>query len=93
MHHQTPAVSALMRLEQALQYTGEKRSSYFAKAAAGLMPRPVKIGARATAIPMRELEAVNAARIAGQTDEEVRTLVASMHAERTTPALSGARTA
>ena len=82
MYVPTPTVSALMRIEQALAFTGEKRSSYYAKAARSLMPMPVKLGPRACAIPVRELEAVNAARIAGKTDDEVRALVARLHAER-----------
>lgn len=82
MHEPAPTVSALMRIEQALIFTAEKRSSYYAKAARSLMPMPVKLGPRACAIPVRELEAVNAARIAGKTDDEVRALVVRLHAER-----------
>ena len=82
MHEPALTVSALMRIEQALVFTGERRSSYYAKVAKSLLPMPVKLGPRACAIPVRELEAVNAARIAGKTDDEVRTLVARLHAER-----------
>ena len=82
MQAHIPPVSALTRLEPALKFTGEKRASYYAKAAAGLMPKPLKIGLRACAIPQRELEAVNAARIAGYSDDQIRELVARLHAER-----------
>ena len=76
------AVSALTRLDKALEFTGEPYSSFARKVSLGLMPRPVKIGSRAVAVPQLELEAVNAARIGGQSDDQIRALVARLHAGR-----------
>ncbi|MDD2729310.1 hypothetical protein [Malikia sp.] len=49
---------------------------------AGLMTRPVLIGARAVGFPADEIEAINAARIAGKTDDEIRALVEYLQGQR-----------
>jgi prophage regulatory protein len=61
---------------------GWGRSSYYANIKAGLMVRPVAIGPRAKATPEHEIDAVLAARLAGQSDEEVRSLVKALEAAR-----------
>ncbi|WP_298396677.1 AlpA family transcriptional regulator [Sphingobium sp.] len=48
----------------------------------GLFPKPVKIGVRAIAFPEHEVAAVNAARIAGKSEDEIRQLVADLHNKR-----------
>lgn len=48
----------------------------------GLFPKPVKIGARAIAFPEHEVAAVNAARIAGKTEDEIRQLVNDLERQR-----------
>lgn len=73
----------LDRVADAAKRAGVCVSAYYAAAADGLMPPVVKIGARAAAVPRREIEAVNAARIAGKTDSDVRELVKGMVADRT----------
>jgi prophage regulatory protein len=72
----------LLRLETVLALTGESRSSYYDKAAKGLAPKPIKIGLRASAVPAQEIEAVNAARIAGKSHAEIRELVQRLEAAR-----------
>lgn len=49
----------------------------------GLCTRGVSIGQRAKAWPEHEIDAIIAARIAGRSDEELRVLVRSLHAQRT----------
>lgn len=49
---------------------------------AGLFTKPVPIGARAVGWPSEEVKAINAARIAGQSDEKIRELVQHLHAKR-----------
>ena len=73
----------LLRIEAARNLTGDTRSTFYAKSAAGLMPRPIKIGPRAAAVPAHEIAAVNTARIAGKGDADIRALVSRLHAERT----------
>jgi prophage regulatory protein len=78
----TPTIPALVRVNETCTLTGEKRSTYYAKAANGLMPKPIKIGPRAAAVPASEIAAINAARIRGAGDDEIRALVAELHAQR-----------
>lgn len=74
--------AALLRIKQVLALTGESRSAAFEKRKAGLLPDPIPIGPRAKAYPEHEILAINAARIAGATDNEIRELVRRLHAER-----------
>ena len=76
------AETRLVRMPEVFNFTGEKKSAFYAKAAAGLMPKPIKIGSKITAIPEYELRAVNAARIRGASESELRALVADLHARR-----------
>ena len=78
----------VLRLLPALDKTGEKRSSFYAKVKAGLMPPAVRLGVRSVGWVEREVDAVIAARIAGKGDDEVRELVRELVASRreaTTP--------
>jgi prophage regulatory protein len=65
---------------------GVSRAGYYAQAAAGLMPKPVKIGPRRSALPANEIEALNAAKIAGASEDDLRALVSRLHAQRATAA-------
>ena len=74
--------SALVRVQAARALTGDGNGTFYAKIAAGLMTKPVKIGLRAAAIPAHEIEAINRARIAGKSDDDIRKLVHSLHEQR-----------
>jgi prophage regulatory protein len=50
---------------------------------AGLFTSGVAIGQRAKGWPSDEVAAINAARIAGRSDSQIRELVVSLHAKRT----------
>lgn len=76
----------ILRRKPVLAETGHSRSSLYLKISEGLFPKPVKLGARAVGWPAREVAAVNAARIAGQTDDEIRNLVLRLEAGRRTVA-------
>jgi len=52
----------------------------------GLFPRPVKLGARSVAWPEHEIEALISARIASQSEEEIRELVSQLMRERASSA-------
>lgn len=78
-----PIANALMRTAAVRAVTGYCESAFYAKVADGLMTRPIKINSRATALPVREVEAINAARIRGASDDEIKALVAQLHADRT----------
>jgi len=46
------------------------------------MTPPVKLGERCAAWPSHEISKINAARIAGKSDEEIRELVAELKRQR-----------
>lgn len=73
---------ALARIEEAIAFTGDGRSSYYRLAREGLRPMPVKIGARASAVPIAELRAVSIALVGGASDDQLRGLVSRLHANR-----------
>lgn len=62
--------------------TGLSRSGVYAYVDKGLLPKAVKIGERASAWPESEIAAVNAARIAGKSEDEIRELVAELERQR-----------
>ncbi len=73
---------AILRLRQVLKARGRSRSTHYTDIKQGLFPRPVLLGARAVGWPEHEVAALNAARIAGMTDVEIRTLVTQLEAAR-----------
>lgn len=57
-------------------------ASVYNEIRAGLFTTGVAIGQRSKAWPDYEVDAINAARIAGKTDDEIRELVKVLHAKR-----------
>jgi prophage regulatory protein len=74
--------SAISRLPEVLGARGRSRSSHYHDIKEGLFTAPVSIGARAVGWPAREVALLNAARIAGKSDEEIRALVVRLQAFR-----------
>jgi len=72
----------MLRLPSLLAATGRGRASQYVDIAEGLMTEPVKIGSQSVAWPSHEVMAINHARIAGKTDDEIRALVRDLHAKR-----------
>jgi prophage regulatory protein len=67
----------------AVEYeTGESRSTRYNRIGEGLFPKPVRLGPRSVGWPEEEVRALNAARIAGKTNDEIRALVHKLHAAR-----------
>jgi prophage regulatory protein len=62
--------------------TGLSKSSLYARVMQGTWPRPIKIGARASAWLESEVAALNAARIRGASEEEIKLLVSALVAQR-----------
>ncbi|SET70045.1 transcriptional regulator, AlpA family [Nitrosomonas marina] len=75
-----------LRCSDVEERTGYSRSTIYNRIAEGLLPEPVKIGIRASAWPDFEINAINAALVAGKSDEEIRALVARLVAARKTMA-------
>ena len=72
----------ILRLPAVLQRRGRSRSSHYADIKNGLYVKPVQIGSRAVGTPEVEVDALNAARIAGKSDDEIRALVLKLEAAR-----------
>lgn len=83
MAQQLQAALTILRRKQVEAETGYSRSTIYLRISQGLFVRPVSLGARAVGWPASEIEAQNAARIAGKTDTDIRALVAKLEAART----------
>jgi len=73
---------SILRIPAVKTQSGLSRSTIYLRIGQGLWTKPVSLGARAVGWPSDEVEAINAARIAGKTDDEVRDLVATLEAAR-----------
>jgi len=62
--------------------SGLSRSTIYLRVSQGLWTKAVSLGARAVGWPSDEVDALNNARIAGNTDDEIRTLVLKLEAAR-----------
>ena len=80
-HHIEPILRR-PRVEEAI---GLSRSTIYLRVSQGLFTQPVSLGPRAVGWPASEVAAINAARIAGKPDEEIRELVAQLEAARMAP--------
>jgi prophage regulatory protein len=74
----------ILRLPDIKTSTGLSRSTIYLRIAQGVFTKPVSLGGRAVGWPSNEVVALNAARIAGKTDGEVRDLVVKLEAARKT---------
>jgi prophage regulatory protein len=72
----------ILRLPAVLRERGRSRSAHYLDIQQGLFTRPVSIGARAVGWPEQEVATINAARIAGKRDDEVRALVVRLEGAR-----------
>lgn len=72
----------ILRLPAVKFETGLSRSTIYLRIAQGQLTKPVSLGARAVGWPASEVAALNAARIAGKTDEEIRALVVKLEMAR-----------
>jgi prophage regulatory protein len=75
-------MSALLRLPDVMRRTGHARSTVYLMVERGLLPKAVKISERASAWLESEIEAINAARIAGKPETEIRQLVSDLERQR-----------
>jgi prophage regulatory protein len=72
----------ILRMPAVKTESGLSRSTIYLRVSQGLWTKPVSLGYRAVGWPSDEVEALNAARIAGKTDDEIRVLVATLEAAR-----------
>jgi prophage regulatory protein len=72
----------ILRRKQVQARIGLSRSTLYLRIAEGTFPKPVSLGARAVGWPASEVEALNAARISGKSNSEIRDLVVKLEAAR-----------
>ena len=72
----------ILRLPAVKSESGLSRSTIYLRIDQGLWTKPISLGARAVGWPSREVEAINAARIAGKSDQEIRALVVKLETDR-----------
>ena len=72
----------ILRIPDVKAESGYSRSTLYLRITQGLWPKPVHLGPRAVGWPSEEVAAINAARIAGKTDDEIRELVLRLEAAR-----------
>jgi prophage regulatory protein len=77
-----PYVYTLIRIPAIKKYRGESAATIYRSINRGLFTRPVKIGGDRSAWPLSEVEAINRARIAGMSEDEIRKLVKKLETER-----------
>ena len=75
-------LQTIYRLPAVLAETGLSRSTTYLHISQGLWPTPVSLGVRAVGWPAGEVAALNVARIAGKSDEEIRALVVKLELAR-----------
>ena len=82
MAQQPQAALTILRRKQVQAETGYSRSTIYLRISQGLFVKSVSLGARAVGFPASEVAALNAARIAGKADGEIRALVKRLEAAR-----------
>jgi prophage regulatory protein len=74
---------SILRMPAVKAETGHRsHASIYNAIQAGLFTKPVAIGQRSVGWPSDEVKAINAARIAGKTQAEIRELVQRLHVKR-----------
>jgi len=75
-------VNSLLRRQAVEQAMGKSRSTLYRDIERGLMVKPVPIGGDRVAWPASEIDAINKARIAGKTDDQIKQLVIELELAR-----------
>ena len=72
----------IIRLPEVSRTTGLARSTIYLRIEQGLLPKPVSLGGKAVGWPATEISQINAARIAGKSNEEIKNLVDDLEKQR-----------
>jgi prophage regulatory protein len=75
-------LQTIFRLPAVKFESGYSRSTIYLRISQGLWTKQVSLGPRCVGWPREEVAALNAARIAGKTDAEIRALVVKLEAAR-----------
>lgn len=80
----SPGLITILRLPAVKAGSGYSRSTVYLRIAQGLWTKQVSLGPRCVGWPAHEVAALNAARIAGSSDEDIRALVVKLESARKT---------
>ena len=72
----------ILRIPAAKAQSGYSRSTIYLRISQGLWTKQISLGPRCIGWPANEVAALNAARISGKTDDEIRALVVKLEAAR-----------
>jgi prophage regulatory protein len=72
----------ILRVSDTTIETGVSRSTLYLRVAAGTFTTAVQLGSRLVGWPASEVYAINQARIAGKSDDEIRALVIALEQAR-----------
>jgi len=72
----------ILRMPAVKSESGLSRSTIYLRVSQGLWTKPVSLGARAVGWPSDEIDLLNASRISGKSDDEIRDLVTKLEAAR-----------
>ena len=75
-------IRPLLRMPEAFKASCKSRSGFYDDIKKGLMVPVVRIGANSVAVPEDEIAAINAAKIAGKSNDEIRQIVSRLVADR-----------
>ena len=74
----------ILRLPTVKSQTGYSRSTIYLRIAQGLWTKQVALGPRCVGWPAHEVASLNAARISGKSETEIRALVSTLETARKT---------
>jgi prophage regulatory protein len=74
--------SKILRLPQVMEECGLARSTVYLRVKQGTLTKPISLGPRCVGWPEAEITAINEARIAEKSEDEIRALVAELQANR-----------
>jgi len=74
--------STILRLPDVKAHSGLSRSTLYLRISQGLWTKPISLGGRTVGWPESEVIKLNAARIAGQSDDQINQLVKTLETER-----------
>jgi len=80
--HPNAGTHTIARLPTAKAESGYSRSTIYLRMSQGLWTKQIRLGRDVAGWPASDIAALNAARIAGKTDEEIRALVVKLEAAR-----------
>jgi prophage regulatory protein len=75
-------LKTILRLPAVKSESGLSRSTLYLRITQGLWTKPISLGGRSVGWPASEVITLNAARIAGKSDDEMRVLVQTLEADR-----------